>query len=82
MERNDYLKMCQKVSVLSNGVMNTKKNVPKELLVNYNGKTYYPVKLEIGFIDGEVDNTAILHELKANCIIHCELDAVTLTNEK
>lgn len=82
MERNDYLKMCQKVSVLSNGVMNTKKNVPKELLVNYNGKTYYPIKLVIDFVDGEPRNVAVLHELNANCVVHCLLGLVQLTNEK
>lgn len=80
MERNDYLKMCQKVSLLPDGVMHTKRVVPDELKVQYNGKTYYPLKLEIGFVDGEVKNTAILHELKANCVVHCMLDYVTLTN--
>lgn len=82
MERNDYLKMCQKVSVLPDGVMHTKKNVPAELLVKYNNKTYYPLKLEIGFVDGEVQNTAILHELKANCTVYCSLEYVRLTNEE
>jgi hypothetical protein len=82
MERNDYLKMCQKVSVLSTGVMNTKKNVPKELLVNYNGHTYYPIKLTIDFVDGEPRNVAVLHELNANCVVHCLLGLVQLTNEK
>ena len=80
MERNDYLKMCQKVSLLPDGVMHTKRVVPDELKVQYNGKTYYPLKLEIGFVDGEVKNTAILHELKANCTVHCMLEYVTLTN--
>ena len=82
MERNDFLKLCQKVSVLSDGVMNTKRNVPKELLVNYNGKTYYPVKLVIDFVDGEPRNVAVLHELNANCVVHCLLGLVQLTNEK
>lgn len=82
LERNDFLKLCQKVSLLPDGVMHTKRNVPKELLVNYNNKTYYPFKLEIGFVDGEVKNTAILHELKANCTVHCMLEYVTLTNSK
>lgn len=82
MERNDFLKLCQKVSLLPDGVMHTKRNVPKELLVNYNNKTYYPLKLEIGFVDGEVKNTAILHELKTNCVVHCMLEYVTLTNPK
>jgi hypothetical protein len=82
MERNDFLKLCQKVSLLPDGVMHTKRNVPKELLVNYNGHTYYPIKLTIDFVDGECRNVAVLHELKANCTINCLLSLVTLTNQE
>lgn len=49
MERNEFLKMCQKVSMLPDGVMHTKKNVPNELQVCFDGKYYYPSHLEIKF---------------------------------
>jgi hypothetical protein len=67
MERNDFLKMCQRVSMLPDGVMHTKKGVPKELKVVFGGHEYYPEYLEIKFDDGKVRNIAVLHELEANC---------------
>lgn len=82
MERNDFLKMCQKVSMLPDGVMRTKKNVPKELRVVYNNHEYYPEYLEIKFDNGKVRNIAVLHELKANCRMCVPLDLVEkLTTE-
>lgn len=76
MERNEFLKMCQKVSVLPDGVMHTKKNVPKELRVVFDGHEYYPEYLEIKFEAGHVFNVAILHELNVNCRIDVPLDLV------
>lgn len=82
MERNDFLKMCQKASVLPDGVMHTKKDVPKELRVVFDGHEYYPEYLEIKFDNGKVRNTAVLHELKANCRLCVPLDLVEkLTTE-
>ena len=54
MQRNEFLKMCQKVSVLDYGVLHTKKNVPKELRVIFDGHEYYPEYLEIKFEVGHV----------------------------
>ena len=82
MERNDFLKMCQRVSVLDYGVLHIKKNVPKELRVIFDGHEYYPEYLEIKFEAGHVFNVAILHELNANCRIDVPLDLVEkLTTE-
>lgn len=82
MERNDFLKMCQRVSMLPDGVMHTKKNVPKALLVEYENHQYYPEYLEIKFDNGKVRNIAILHELNTNCRIDVPLDlAEKLTTE-
>ena len=82
MERNEFLKMCQKVSMLPDGVMHTKKNVPSELRVIFNGTEYYPEYLEIKFDNGKVRNIAVLHELKANCRMCVLLDLVEkLTTE-
>lgn len=82
MERNEFLKMCQRVSMLPDGVMHTKKRVKKDLRVTYDGKEYYPEYLEIKFKEGVTQNIAVVHELKANCIHHIPLDLVgKLTTE-
>lgn len=82
MQRNDFLKMCQKVSVLPEGTMHTKKNVPVDLLVVFGEYEYYPEYLEIKFDEGKVRNIAVLHELKANCRLCVPLELVEkLTTE-
>lgn len=82
MERNEFLKMCQRVSVLPDGVMYTKKNVPKDLLVEYENHQYYPEYLEIKFDNGNVRNIVVLHELEANCRMCVPLELVEkLTTE-
>lgn len=81
MERNDFLKLCQKVSVLPDGIMHTKRVVPKDLLVEHNNHQYYPEYLEIKFDNGQVRNIAVLHELKANCRVCVPLEDVKLTKQ-
>lgn len=81
MERNEFLKLCQKVSVLPDGIMHTKRNVPAELLVWHNNHQYYPEYLEIKFDNGQVRNIAVLHELKANCRVCVPLEDVKLTKQ-
>ena len=77
MDRKLYLELCQKVSVLKNGICDIKENVPNELMVVYNGIKYYPVAYELSFDDkGNVRHTAILHDLKANSIINADLRKV------
>lgn len=78
MQRTEYLKLCQKVSVLKNGICGIKENVPNELIVVYNGDEYYPVAYELSFDDkGNVKHTAILHDLKTNSITNADLGRVT-----
>ena len=79
MERNDFLKMCHRVSVLPDGIMHTKKNVPEELKVIFEGHEYYPEYLEIKFDNGQVRNIAVMHELRANCRMCVPLEDVKLT---
>lgn len=77
MDRKLYLELCQKVSVLKNGVCGIKENVPEELMVVYNGIKYYPLAYELSFDDkGNVKHTAILHDLYANSITSAELERV------
>ena len=74
MDRKFYLELCQKVSVLKNGICGIKENVPNELMVVYNGIKYYPIAYELSFDDkGNVRHTAILHDLKSNSIMNADL---------
>ena len=78
MDRNIYLQLCQRVSVLKSGICGIKENVPDELMVVYNGIKYYPVAYELSFDDkGNVKHTAILHDLKVNSITSADLGRVT-----
>lgn len=73
-----YIELCQKVSVLKNGVCGIKENVTDELTVVYNGIKYYAVAYELSFDDkGNARHTAILHDLKANSITNADLEKVT-----
>lgn len=76
MQRNDYLQVCQKVSMLKSEVCGIKENVPDDLKVIYNGIIYYPVAYELSFNNGKTQHTAILHDLKANSITSADLEAV------
>ena len=76
-QRDIFLQMCQKVSVLKNGICGIKENVPDELMVVYNGIKYYPVAYELSFDDkGKSIHTAILKDIKANSLLYCRLEDV------
>ena len=78
MDRKLYLDMCQKVSVLPQGVGGIKQNVPEELCVLYKGVKWYPDGLLIKFdeVDAATINIAVLHDLQANSIKHGDLRKV------
>ena len=83
MQRTEYLELCQKVSVLKNGICGIKENVPDELMVVYNGIKYYPVAYELSFDEkGNVIHKAILHDLKANGITYADLGRVKKYEQK
>lgn len=74
MERSNYLKLCQKVAICKKGLQGKIENIPDELIVEYNNIQYYPCKYIMDFDSmGNPINKAILHDLKANSIIECEL---------
>lgn len=82
MDRKLYLELCQKVSVLKNGVCGIKENVPNELKVIHNGIEYYPTAYELSFDKGKPTHTAILHDLKANSIVNASLEMVTKYDQR
>lgn len=77
MDRKLYIELCQKVSVLKNGICDIKENVPDELKVIYDGIAYYPVSYELSFDNGKPTHRAILHDLNANAITYSDLERVT-----
>ena len=77
MQRDIFLQLCQKVSVLKNGICGIKENVPNELKVIHNGIEYYPISYELSFDNGKPTHKAILHDLKANSITNANLKGVT-----
>ena len=77
MQRDIFLQMCQKVSVLPGGVFGIKQNVPDDLKVVHNGIAYYPISYKLSFDNGRPTHTAILHDLKANSIMNANLETVT-----
>ena len=65
-DRNTYLKMCQRCSTLES-IAGTAINVPSDLLVKYKNIIYYPIGYEMLFNrDGVPIHSGILHDLKAN----------------
>ena len=76
MDRTQFLHMCQKVSMLETGICNVKQNVSDDLKVIYNGILYYPYAYKLSFDKGQTVHTAILHDLKANAIMECNLERV------
>lgn len=56
--------------------MHTKKAIPPELTVLYEGIQFYPVGYEMTFKQGVSQHTAILHDMKAHSIMKVELERV------
>lgn len=75
MDRTEYLKLCRNVSVFQK-IGGMIKNIPDELKVRYKNICYYPVEYILSFNKEQPVHTAVLHDLKANSIIHAELEKV------
>lgn len=76
MDRTEYLKLCQKVSMLSNNIYETIKDVPSELLVELDGINYYPVEFKITFRQGKQINIAVLHDLNTSMLIRTSVERI------
>ena len=82
MDRTHYIELCQKVSVLKNGICGIKENVPDDLKVIFNGIVYYPVAYELSFDKGKTVHKAILHDLKAKAITRVDLERIIKYEQK
>lgn len=76
MNRSEYLSLCQKCSILPDGVQGVKQNVPDDLKVVCEGIAYYPESYMLSFKNGKAKHTAILHGLTANTRIYAKLEKV------
>lgn len=81
MERAEFLKLCQKVSTYPSGVCGIIENIPENMLIKYGTSVFYPVGYKLTFKAGKPQHTAILHSLKANGVIECDLQKVELWKE-
>jgi hypothetical protein len=82
MEREEYLKLCQKCATIEKRIGGVINNMPKELIVSCLGMNYYPVKYELSFDNnGNPQHTAILHDLYANSVTYVDLRKVVKTYE-
>lgn len=73
MDREKFIEMCKRVAMLPSGICGIK-DTPPELHLKYRGMTFYPVGCKLTFTkDGNPSYTAILHDLKANSILECNL---------
>lgn len=72
MDRNEYLKLCQKASMYTSKSM----RIPSNLLVKCENIAYLPYGYKMTFDKGKPRNTAILKDLKANAIIYADLERI------
>lgn len=78
MDRALYLKLCQKVATLPQGIGGIKQDVPEELCVYYKEQKYYPFGYMIFFdeVNGDAIHIAVLHDMNINSIQHVNLSKV------
>lgn len=79
-DRKTYLEMCQACSVIFG--KKSVENIPKSLLVSYDGHEYYPVCYSLCFdCNGNAVHRATIHDLHANSINGCLLSELSLVEE-
>lgn len=76
MERKEFLQMCLEASKLPEWMLHMRRDVPEDLLVEYDEIIYYPVTFFYHFKNGVPEDGAVLHSLKANGIITADLSKV------
>lgn len=76
METKEFLKMCQKISMLKNDSKGIKVKIPNELFVKVDKTIYYPLEYKMSFSQGKPRNIGILHDLNANSIIETNLEKI------
>lgn len=78
MDRTEFFKMAQKVAVHTNRCRDLSKPLLDDCIVVYEGIKYYPQYDKVGYDEkGRVLNIAILHDLRADSTVKCDLEKVT-----
>lgn len=72
MDRTEYLRLCQKVSMYQG----TGHDIPENLHVKYDNLSFIPTGYEMGFGKGKTKNRAILRDLNADSIIYADLERI------
>ena len=76
MNRKKYLVLCQQASLLSVDAGGKSVKIPPELTVLFNGMKFYPISYKMAFKNGKQRDIAILHDLKSNSVVECDLEKV------
>lgn len=77
MERKKFIELCQRCAILPNGVRNTKRSVPPDCMVEFEGIKYYPIGYELWFdLRGNPMHTAVIHALNVNSVMRVPLHEV------
>ena len=78
MERKEFFELAQKATVYTKQFRDLSKPLLTDCIVISGDIKYYPRAIEVGYDkDGNVQNIAILHDLKANSITNADLERVT-----
>lgn len=72
MDRTEYLKLCQQVSMFTA----THRQIPSEMLVKCATIVYCPYGIQRVYDNGKGVESAILHDLRANAITYADLERV------
>lgn len=73
MDRTEYIKTCQKVSMF----LPKKLKIPEDLFVKYGDNSYVPYAYKMIFKSGEPKNVAVLCDFKSNSITNVDLAKVS-----
>ena len=78
MERKEFFELAQRATVYTKQFRDLSKPLLPDCIVICGDIKYYPQAIEVGYDkNGNVQNTAILHDLKANSIMNVNLERVT-----
>lgn len=81
MDRKKFLSMCEECSRLPKGAMGIPVHVPEHLIVRHDGIPYYPVSYSLGWDDGNIVHTAVLHDIRQNSVTSVNLLQLEDENE-
>ena len=77
MDRAEFLIMAQRVAVYTKKCKDLSKPLIDDCIVIHNEIKYYPQSVQVGYDEtGNVENVAILHDLKRNSVTYANLERV------